>query len=77
MIASHLVLLIALSLIVVALALLIVVLAAVPVAMTVDSVALALGAGYHFLAPTPHSRWRTRPRRPQPRWTSTRTTPRS
>lgn len=76
MIASHLMLLVALSVIVVVLALLMVALAAVPVAMTVGSVALALGVGYHFLAPAPQARWRARPRRPLPRWTATPATPR-
>jgi anti-anti-sigma factor len=53
MIASHLALLLVLSLIVVVLALLVMALAAVPVAITVGSVALALGAGAHYLVPAP------------------------
>jgi Histidine kinase-like ATPase domain len=76
MIASHLALLLALSLIVVVLALLVMALAAVPVAMTVGSVALALAAGYHFLVPAPHGRWRARRRRALPRWAATPAAPR-
>lgn len=71
MIASHLALLFALSLIIVVLALLVIALAAVPVAVSVASVALALGAGYHFLLPAPRARWRARTRRPLPRWAAT------
>ena len=57
MIASHLALILALSLIVVVLALLVMAFAAVPLAMAVGSIALALGAGYHLLTPAPQ-RWR-------------------
>jgi histidine kinase-like protein len=85
MIASHLALFLALSLIVV-LALLVMALAAVPVAMAVGSMALALGAGYQCLVPAPPgsrpggtrrtaSQWAATPTAPPaigcPRWTQT------
>ena len=76
MIASHLALLVAMSLIVVVLALLLMALAVVPAVMTVGSLALALGVGYHYLAPAPHGRAQDRRRRPLPRWTVTPATPR-
>ena len=68
MIASHVALLLALSLIVVVLALLVMAFAAVPLAMAVGSIAMALGAGYHLLIPVPQHWRRARTRRPLSVW---------
>jgi hypothetical protein len=76
MIASHLALLLALSLIVVVLALLVMAFAAVPLAMALGSTALALGAGYRLLSPGPQRRRRARTPRPLPAWEVTPPTPR-